>query len=148
LDVAPELKPVFDSSLARLDDRPTVWTRAASIRARTVGGVFEVDVEADSLQDACALCIGELPSSGRPWSTCHLSIEPGPEHLAAALRDLFRIGFSVQRATISHCSQWQWLVELHGANMGIVRDVDVGLRTTSATTREVGAHLSFQMTHR
>jgi len=114
---------------------------------KSLDGGFEVDVESDSLLDACALCVGPMPCSERPWSTRHVVIEPGPEHFAVALRDVVRSGFSVQRTSISHCSKAQWLVELHGVNMGIPLNANVGLWTTLAATREIHARLSFQVSN-
>jgi len=145
LDVAPELEPVFGRSLERLGGRPPAWTRGASVCVKSMDGGFEVAVESDSLLDACALCVSQAPPRGRPWSTRHVTIEPGAEPFALALQDLFRTGFSVQQATISHWSESQWLVEFHGVNLGIALDTHVRLCTTSAATREVRAQLSCRL---
>lgn len=145
LDVAPDLAPLFGPSLQRVGGPPPVWAREARVRACAMDGGFEVDVEADSLLDACALCVCPMPSPGRPWSTRHVTIGSGPEHFAIALRDLLRSGFSVQYATISHCSKAQWHAEFHGVHMGIRLDTDVRLWTTSAATREVRARLSCRL---
>jgi 2-amino-4-hydroxy-6-hydroxymethyldihydropteridine diphosphokinase len=142
LDVAPELEQVLGPSLARLGGRPPPWTRGASVRTTSFDGGFEIDVEADSLLDACALCVGQMPWPGRPWSTHHVVIEPGPDHFAIALQGLLRAGFSAQLATISHCSKSQWRAEFHGTHLGIARDADVRLWTTLAATREIRAELS------
>jgi len=139
LDVAPELDVVFGPSLSALGDRPRAWGRAATVRTKSSSAGFEVDVEADSLADACALCLGHTAPRGRLWSTRHMAIEPSPHAFAAALRDLFRTGFAAQRATISHCSQSQWGAELHGVNMGVPVDADVRLQTTLGAEREVHA---------
>ncbi len=146
LDVAPELRETFAPSLARLGGPPRAWAREAIVRGTPSVGGFEIDVEADSLVDACALCIGQMPSQGSPWSTRHITTEPGAEHLAFALRDLLRGGFSVHRATISHCSKSHWALELHGVNMGIPIDTDVRLWTTLGAKREIRAQLSVAMT--
>ncbi len=142
LDVAPELSEVFGPSLEELGGRPRAWAREATVRAESSFGGFEVDVEADSLVDACALCVRQPPSSGRPWSTRHVTIEPDAEQFAIALRDILRSGFLIHRATISHCSKSQWVAELHGVNMGIAVDADVRLWTTLGAEREVHAQLS------
>ncbi|MGB8433845.1 MAG: 2-amino-4-hydroxy-6-hydroxymethyldihydropteridine diphosphokinase, partial [Burkholderiales bacterium] len=145
LDVAPELATALAPSLARLGGRPSVWTRQAVIQARSFDRGFEVEVEADSLLDACVLCIGQMPSAGRPWSTRHVAIEPRPERFALILRDLLHDGFSAQCATISQCSKTRWLVELHGVNTGIRLAAHVGLQTTLATRRAFGAKLSLEL---
>lgn len=146
LDVAPELDDVFGPSLSALGARPRAWGREATVRAKSSPTGFEVDVEADSLADACALCVGHNAPQGRLWSTHHATIKPDPDEFAVALRDLFRIGFAPQRATVSHCSQSQWSVELHGVNMGIPVDADVRLWTTLGAEREVHAKFSFAVT--
>ena len=145
LDVAPELRDTFAPSLERLGGPPRAWAREAIVRGTSSVGGFEIDVEADSLVDACALCIGQMPSEGSPWSTRHITTEPGVEAFSIAVRDLFRTGFSVHRATISHCSQSHWDVELHGVNMGIPVDTDVRLWTTLGAKREIRAQLSVAM---
>jgi 2-amino-4-hydroxy-6-hydroxymethyldihydropteridine diphosphokinase len=142
LDVVPALAEVYGPMLDRLGGSPREWGRNAEIRIESSSMGFEVDVEADALEDACALCIGQGSFQGRPWSTRHVTMEPAPEKLASALRDLFRTGFSVHRATISHCSKSQWNVQLHGINMGIPVDADVRLRTTLGSIREIRAQLS------
>lgn len=142
LDVAPELDQVFGASLSALGDRPRAWGREATVHAKSSPTGLEVDVEADSLADACALSVGHTAPRGRLWSTHHVSIKPGPDEFAAVLRDRLRTGFAAQRATISHCSQSQWRVELHGVNMGIAVDANVRLRTTSGAQRNVHAQLS------
>ncbi len=146
LDVAPELGDVFRASLLRHGGHPLVWERKATVRVRPSSTGLEVDVEADALADACALCVEHTEVRGRPWSTRHVTIEPDPKHFAIALRDLFRTGFAVHRATISHCSQTQWAVELHGVNMGIPVDANVRLRTTLGAQREIHARLSVVVT--
>ena len=146
LDVAPELGEAFGRSLLQLGGRPPVWGREATVHATPWSGGLQVDVEADTLADACALCVGHHASPGRPWSTRHVTIEPGPEQFVIALRDLFRTGFSVQGATISHCSKSQWALEFHGVNMGIPFDANVRLRTTSGDQREIHAQLSLAVT--
>jgi len=146
LDVAPELGEVFGPSLLQLGGRPSAWSREAIVRTNRWGGSLEINVEADSLADACALCVGQTASPGRPWSTRHIAIEPGAEQFACALRDLFRTGFSVHRATISHCSKSQWALEFQGVNMGISVDTHVRLRTTLGAEREFSAQLLLALT--
>lgn len=148
LDVAPELGEVFGPSLLRLGGRPTAWGREAIVRTNPSAGGIEINVEADSLADACALCVGQTTSPGRPWSTRHIEIEPSAEQFACALRDLFRTGFSVHEATVSHCSKSQWAVEFQGVNMGISVDTHVRFRTTLGAEREFSAQLSLALTPR
>ncbi|MBW1757458.1 MAG: 2-amino-4-hydroxy-6-hydroxymethyldihydropteridine diphosphokinase [Deltaproteobacteria bacterium] len=142
LDVAPELDDMYGPPLRQLGGRPPAWGRESIVRAWPSAGGFEVDAEADSLVDACALCVEHLPSSGRPWSTRHAIIEPSAESFLIALRDLLRTGFSVHGATVSHCSKSQWALELHGANTGITVDADVRLRTTLGAKRQARVQLS------
>jgi hypothetical protein len=146
LDVVPELDDIYGPPLRKLGGPPPAWGREAIVRAKPSSEGLEVDVEADLLADACALCVQQLPSSGRPWSTRHVTIEPGAEPFAIALRDLFHSGFSVHGATVSHCSKSQWALELHGVNMGMAVDVDVRLRTTLGAKREARAQLSLVVT--
>ena len=101
-----------------------------------------VDVEADSLADACALSVGPGACAGRPWSSVHRSIEPGVEHFSSAVRDLLQKGFSIHRATISHCSKSQWAVEFHGAHMGNPGPTDVRLWTTPGNHRPIHVQLA------
>jgi len=144
LDVAPELAEVFGRSLAQVGGRPPAWEREAIVHTTSSSGGLEVDVEADSLADACALCVGQLPPRGRPWSTFHVAIAPGAESFVIMLRDLFRTGFCVQGATVSSCSESRWALELHGVNCGIPMDADVRLRTTLGARRR--AHVQFSLT--
>jgi len=146
LDVAPELDEVFAPSLLQLGGRPPVWGREATVHVAPSSEGLEIDVESDTLVDACALCVGRMPSPGRPWSTRHVTIQPGAQQFVIALRDLFRTGFSVHRATISHCSKSQWALEFHGVNMGIPFDANVRLRTTLGDQREIHAQLSLAVT--
>ena len=146
LDVAPELGEVFGPSLVRLGGRPPAWGREAIVRTNPSAGCLEINVEADALADACALCVGQAAPPGRPWSTRHIATEPGAEHFAGALRELFRAGFSVHGATVSHCSKSQWALEFQGVNMGISVDTHVRLQTTSGAQREFNACLSLGLT--
>jgi 2-amino-4-hydroxy-6-hydroxymethyldihydropteridine diphosphokinase len=146
LDVAPELGAELESSLLECGGRPPRWQREAMTRTSTSSTGFEVEVEADSLPDACALCVDHTAARGRAWSTRHLAIEPDPEHFVSALRDAFRTGFVPHRATLSHCSQTQWSAELHGVNMGMPVDADVGLVTTLGDHREIRARLKVVVT--
>jgi len=146
LDVAPELRNRLGPSLERLGGAPTVWGRDALVRVETNSDGCEVRVEADSIADACALCVGRATAKGRPWSTRHLSIGPSPECFADALRDLLRTGFWSHRATISHCSNAGWDLEFHGVNTGNPLDAHVRLRTTLATDREIQVQLAVVLT--
>jgi hypothetical protein len=57
------------------------------------------------------------------------------------LRDLFRRGFSAHAATVSHCSESRWALELHGVNAGIPIEADVRLRTTLGAQRRAHVQL-------
>ncbi len=146
LDVAPELEDAYGSSLQRCGGRPPVWERPALVSAKQSSTGLDVDVQADSLADAFALCVGHGPLRGRPWSTRHIRVEPDADQFALALRDLLRTGFTPHQTTVSHCSQSQWAVELHGVNMGMPVDADVRLRTTLGDQRQIHARLSVVIT--
>jgi len=137
LDVAPELLGAFDPSLERLGGVPPAWTREALVEVTMTSKGFEVDVEADSLTDACALCLGPGTSFGRPWSSRHFRIEAGLESFAAAVREALRTGFAIRCATISHCSQSRSALQLHGVCMGNPAPRDVRLWTTSGQRRQL-----------
>ncbi len=142
LDVAPELRASFAECLAEQGGAPPPWTRSAIVVTRTSSDGFHAQVESDSLADACALAAASVAPVGRPWSTRHVTIRPGAEPFAAALRQALRTGFSVARATISHCSDAQWTAEFHGVNAGMPVDADVRLQPTSGTQRAVRVELS------
>ena len=142
LDVAPELHDELGASLDRLGGPPRVWGRDAVVRVRESDGSIDVEVEADSLVDGCALGASGTVSSGRPWSTHHRSLRPGPEDFSAALRDLLQAGFTVHRVTISDASESRWLAQFHGVNRGERMNADVRLWTTSGVERDVCAHFS------
>ncbi|MGB3053117.1 MAG: 2-amino-4-hydroxy-6-hydroxymethyldihydropteridine diphosphokinase [Polyangiales bacterium] len=142
LDVAPELVEAFGRSFEQLGGAPPLWTRDTRVVVETSPRGFDVDVEADSLADACALSVGHGVSAGRPWSSLHLRIEPGVERFSVAVRDVLQTGFSIHRATISHCSKSQWALEFHGAHMGNPRPTDVRLWTTSGRHRQIRLQLA------
>ncbi len=136
LDVVPELTQSLGPSLAELGGAPPPWNREALIQVETSSTGFEVDVEADSLADACALCVYEPRAPrGRPWSSRHLRIEPGVERFSAALQEVLRSGFAIHRSTISHCSKSQWSLEFHGVSMGKPVAAHVRLWNTSPERR-------------
>jgi 2-amino-4-hydroxy-6-hydroxymethyldihydropteridine diphosphokinase len=141
LEVAPELGRRYGHVLETLGGPPNEWIRPAIIRASRSPFGVRVEVEADSIADACALCLGPMSSAGRPWSTRHLTIDPSSESFAATLREVFRTGFAVHRATISHCSEAQWKLEIHGVNWGMPTASDVRLLTTSGAQRQIRAVL-------
>ncbi|MBT8483075.1 MAG: 2-amino-4-hydroxy-6-hydroxymethyldihydropteridine diphosphokinase [Myxococcales bacterium] len=142
LDVAPELVATFGQSLERLGGAPSRWTRDARVVAETSRRGFEVDVEADSLADACALSLAHGVCIGRPWSSLHMSVEPDAEAFARTVRDVSKRGFSIHRVSISHCAKSQWGVEFHGACMGNARLTDVRLWTTPASHRQIRLRLA------
>jgi 2-amino-4-hydroxy-6-hydroxymethyldihydropteridine diphosphokinase len=145
LDVAPELAEVYGEALARLGEAPPRWERRAIVRRNITEHVIEVDVEADSLADVCALCTRAAHPLGRPWSTRHVALAPSPESFAEALRELSRTGFDLQFATLSHCSQSQWTAEFHGTNTGVSKAAYVRLQTTSGARRKVRGSLSIDL---
>ena len=137
LDVVPELAQSLGPSLAELGGAPLLWNREALIQVETSSKGFEVDVEADSLVDACALCVCEPRApAGRPWSSRHLRIEAGVEQFSAAVHEVVRSGFSIHRSTISHCSKSQWALEFHGVSMGKSAATHVRLWNTSPEHRQ------------
>lgn len=142
LDVAPELAEAFGRSLEQLGGAPPSWARYARVSVETSPRGFEVEVEADSLADACALSIGHRVRAGRPWSSLHLSIEPGVEEFSNAVHDVLRTGFSIHRATIGHCSKSQWALEFHGARVGNSAPADVRFWTTPGTHRAIRVQLA------
>lgn len=142
LDVAPELIEAFGPSLEKLGGPPPLWTREALIDVAETSRGFEVEVEADSLAEACALCVGGGLSAGRPWSSRHLRIAAGLDQFSIAVRGALRTGFAIRRATISHCSKSQWTLEFHGVSMGNSAPTDVRLWTTSGTRRETRLHMA------
>lgn len=142
LDVAPELVEAFGESFERLGGAPPRWARDARVVVETSPRGFDVDVEADSLVDACALSVGHAVCAGRPWSSLHMSIDPGVEPFASAVREVLRKGFSIHRATVSHCAKSQWALEFHGACMGNPRPTDVRFRTTRGSHRQLRLQLA------
>ena len=142
LDVAPELTESFGPSLQRLGGRPPAWLGEASIHVDSSGGRFTVDVEADSLVDACALCVGLPTPAGRPSATRHFRIEPSPEAFEGLLRGCLRTGFSIHQATVSDASKAHWAVQLHGVNIGFPLEADVRLWTTLGAIGRFHAQLT------
>lgn len=142
LDVAPELVETLGPSLERFGGALSPWTRGALVSRSASSSGFEVEVESDSLADACALCAAPGTSEGRPWSSRRFIIAPSAEHFSAAFQESLRTGFSIQRATISHCSKSQWALEFHGVSDGNSTLADVRLRTTSAESRQIRARLT------
>lgn len=144
LAVAPELQPVYASSLSRTEGELVPWDRAATSSWQSRAGTFANDVEADTLVDACALATVIPKRFVQPLSTLHRTIDSSASAFADAFREISRAGFSVAHATISHCSNTQWAAHFHGANLAIPMDGDVRFETTSGTSREFRARLSFQ----
>jgi len=146
LAIAPELRPTYAPLLAQTDGELTPWDRVACVSSRQHTGCIEIDVEADELVDACMLAAATPTRLGRPLSTLWRTIDSSTSAFADALRDISRSGFSVRCATVSHCSNTQWVACFHGVNLGIPLDGDVRLLTTSGATREFRASVSFDMT--
>jgi len=141
LDLAPELVDVFGRSFEKLGGAPPLWGRDAQVVVKTSPRSLDVVVEADSLPDACALSVGHGVCAGRPWSSLRRRIEPGVDEFSDAVREVRRTGFSIHRATISHCSKTQWVLEFHGACVGNPIPTDVRLRTTPGRNRPICVQL-------
>jgi hypothetical protein len=109
------------------------------VRSSGYATQFEVEVEADSVCEACALSVQMPAPPGRPRSTRHAIVEPTPEAFAGSVRAVLGSGFAVHCATISHCSQSQWIAQFHGVNVGDPIETDVRLWTTSGSRRKVRA---------
>jgi 2-amino-4-hydroxy-6-hydroxymethyldihydropteridine diphosphokinase len=135
LDVAPELEDQLGDTLEKLGGRPPLFDRRALIDRRVVDGALEIQVEADSAPDACALALHVFADGVRPWSTRHLVVAPTPHGFAKGVRELFEAGFAVRRCTMSHCSETQWRVEAHGVNQGAPPGANVRFQTTPGTRR-------------
>lgn len=142
LDVASELEDSYGDALMRAGGPPPRWSRSAIVEREVSERGIEVEVEADSVADACALSVSLPSPRGRPWSTRHAAFDPSPERFAAVLRELFRTGFEAHCATLSHCSQSQWIAQFHGVNSGAPFAADVRLQTTSGGRRKALARLS------
>ena len=142
LDVAPELAGRYASTLERIGGPPDPWTRAAIMSTGNEGERVHIEVEADEMAEACALCAFFPGQQHRSWSTRHVSMGPSPDRLADVLRHLLRTGFNVSRATISHCSKSQWVAQFHGVNVGMPIKADVRLETELGVRRNVRARLS------
>lgn len=145
LDVAPELEALYGDALARAGGSPRRWDRVAIVERQISEHGIDVEVEADSVADACGLSLGGRSPTGRAWSTRHAALEPSPKPFANLLRELFRTGFEVRCATLSHCSQSQWIAQFHGVNSGAPRAADVRLQTTSGTRRKTLVRLSIRL---
>lgn len=148
LDVAPEQAAEFGAVLAGLGGAPRVWSRSADTKVEASPTALEIEVESDSLADACALCVAALPRVGRAWSSQHMRIDAGPEAFASAVRIALRSGLAIHGATVSHCSEAQWDLQFHGVNDGLARDSDVRLVTTSGSKRAFRAQMSAELTPR
>ena len=142
LEVAPELERVYAQALAQAGGAPPRWGRTAIVRRDVSSGRVEVEVEADSMADACALSVRSAESPGRAWSTRHAVLGPSPGHFEEALRELLRSGFEVHCATISDCTQSQCIMQFHGRNSGARSAAHVRLQTTPGAHRAVRARLS------
>lgn len=139
LDVAPELADRYEGTLRGLASQPRLWNREAIVRMSVSAFRLQVEVEADSVAEACALGVRSAQPSGQPRASRHAVIEPTPEGLAMLLHAALQTGFRVRCATISHCSDAQWVVQLHGTSLAMPGPLDVRLWTTSGSKRSVRA---------
>lgn len=132
LDVAPELSSRYQASLEKLGGPLPTWTRLAR-------HVHEDDanaiVESDEVADACALAVSSNTTPSSTLSTEHRTVDSSASAFADAINALARIGFVTHLATISHCSNTQWIAHFHGVNEAIPRDRRVSLETTSGAER-------------
>jgi 2-amino-4-hydroxy-6-hydroxymethyldihydropteridine diphosphokinase len=142
LDVAPELADVYGGALGRLGPGPRPWSRQALVRSSRSRGSLEVEVEADSAAEACALSVAMPRPWGRPRSTRHAIVEATPEAFAGSVRAAIESGFAIHCTTISHCSQTQWVVQFHGVNLGTPIKADVRLWTTLGSKRKARVRFS------
>ena len=146
LAVAPELQRTYAPLLAQTEGELTPWDRTAHVSSRQRAGALEIEAEADELVDACALAVAVPTCLGRTLSTLHRIINSSTSAFAHALGELFLSGFSVRCATVSHCSNIQWVAHFHGVNLAIPLNDDVRLVTTSGAVREFRASLSVNLT--
>lgn len=109
LDVAPELTANYGEALEA-----------------TGGGLSLYSGERDNT-DSCAFAATEPDAAGRPWATCHRQMVDSPRTFAHTGEALRAGGFHTHCATISHCSEGQWVAHFHGANLGnpILKSPDV-----------------------
>ena len=148
LDVAPELRAQYGAALDAVGGAPSKWQRESSVAMRFADARMISEVEADSLADACALCVGAPSAARAVRSTRHASLAGTPDGFARTLRDLFRTGFVAHHVSLSHCSETQWLGQFHGINTGVAQQRDVRLVTTSGAAREVRATLEISAAER
>ncbi|MFZ1865292.1 MAG: 2-amino-4-hydroxy-6-hydroxymethyldihydropteridine diphosphokinase [Polyangiales bacterium] len=139
LDVAPELEEVYGTALRRLESQPTAWMRRSIVRTRAAARGFEVEVESDSIVDACALSVRMPAPLGRPCSTRHAIVDPTPEAFAQSVRRTLESGFAIHFVSVSDCSKARWVTQFHGVSLGAHLDADVRLWTTSGANREACA---------
>jgi len=142
LAVAPELQRTYAPLLAQIGGELTPWDRAANVSSRSRTGALEIEVEADALVDACALAVAIPTRFGRPLSTLHRTVDSSTSAFADALQDISRAGFLVRCATVSYCSNTQWIAHFHGVNLAIPLNGNVRLETTPGARREFRASLS------
>lgn len=139
LDVAPELGARAVRALEDLGGPPRRWGHEALVRTAGDRERLEVEVEAETLFDACAAFASLGDGRRRPWSTLHVVLEPSAEAFGRALQSSLRTGFEVRRATLSNCSKSQWVAQFHGVNLGTHTEAHVRLQTASGVARQ--AHL-------
>ena len=113
--------------------------RQAIVRARAAARGFEVQAEADSVVDACALSVRMPKPPTRPWSTRHAIVDPAPEAFAESVRTMIRSGFAIHFVSVSDCSKAQWITQFHGVSLGAPFGGDVRLWTTSGANRKACA---------
>lgn len=145
LAVAPELNERYAGALAAAGGALSPWDRAAVRTSCIEADRHEIHVEADSLADACASCTIAADPLGLLETTRDRVIDSSVSAFADALRQLSAAGFTTHHATISDCSDTQWVAHFHGANTGVPRGDDVRLQTTLGASRAFSARLSRQV---
>ena len=144
LDVAPELRRRYGVALDRAGGMLTPWDRAPTRVVHRDRFDHDVEVEADSIADACALAAFRDPPT-LVTSTKTRNVDSSASAFATALRELFASGFDVGCAAVSHCSNTQWIVHFHGTNQAIPHAHDVRFATTSGERRLHRAHMSLRI---
>lgn len=110
LDVVPSLEQEYGDALIALGPTPVPWGRSARVLEETA---TSVTVEADSIVDA--LCVAILGSGvSRDRATVHRLTTPSPNAWVIAVNEIVGAGFSPSSVTVSHCSESQWRLSIHG----------------------------------
>lgn len=145
LDVAPELNTRYGDALQKTGALLSPWKRAAT---RTSHAGIETVVESDDILDACTLAVSGDAAVPEPLLTERRTIDSSASALADAINTLAQIGFVTHLATVSHCSNTQWVAHFHSVNEAIPRAQRVRLETTSGVERAYSARASLETPNR